>query len=47
MAYREVRDKYFQDGLSRMDITREDMRKMVANLRTLSGQYQGDDLPLR
>lgn len=38
-AYREVRDRCFLDGLSRMDMTGEEMRDMAANLRALSGQY--------
>lgn len=38
-AYREVRKRCFLDGLSRMDITGEDMRDIAANLRAFSGQY--------
>ncbi|GAA6208632.1 winged helix DNA-binding protein [Cognatishimia sp. WU-CL00825] len=38
-AYRDVRERCFLDGLSRLDMTGEEMREMAANLRTLSGQY--------
>ncbi|MFK7875903.1 MAG: winged helix DNA-binding protein [Paracoccaceae bacterium] len=38
-AYRDVRDRCFLDGLSRMDMTGEDMREIAASLRALSGQY--------
>ncbi|MFT6452219.1 MAG: putative MarR family transcription regulator, partial [Halocynthiibacter sp.] len=38
-AYREVRARCFLDGLSRLDITGEEMRDLAASLRTLSGQY--------
>lgn len=38
-AYREVRDRCFLDGLSRMDMTGEEMREIAASLRALSGQY--------
>lgn len=38
-AYREMRDRCFLDGLSRLDMTGDDMREIAANLRALSGQY--------
>ena len=38
-AYREMRDRCFLDGLSRLDITGEEMREIAASLRALSGQY--------
>ncbi|MEP3637076.1 MAG: winged helix DNA-binding protein [Paracoccaceae bacterium] len=38
-AYRDVRDRCFLDGLSRLDMTGEEMREIAANLRALSGQY--------
>lgn len=38
-AYRVVRDRYFLDGLSRLDMTGEEMREIAASLRALSGQY--------
>ncbi|MEP1766548.1 MAG: winged helix DNA-binding protein [Sulfitobacter sp.] len=37
--YREVRDRCFLDGLSRMDMTGDEMREIAASLRALSGQY--------
>lgn len=38
-AYREVRDRCFLDGLSRLDMTGDEMREIAASLRSLSGQY--------
>lgn len=38
-AYRKVRARCFLDGLSRLDMTGEEMREMAASLRALSGQY--------
>ncbi|WP_380057985.1 winged helix DNA-binding protein [Falsihalocynthiibacter sp. SS001] len=38
-AYREVRERCFLDGLSRLDMTGEEMRDIAASLRALSGQY--------
>ncbi len=38
-AYREMRDRCFLDGLSRLDLTGEEMREIAASLRALSGQY--------
>ena len=38
-AYREIRERCFLDGLSRIDITGDEFRDIAANLRTLSGQY--------
>ena len=38
-AYREVRKRCFLDGLSRLDMTGEQMRDIAASLRSLSGQY--------
>ncbi len=38
-GYREVRDRCFIDGLSRLDMTGEEMREIAASLRALSGQY--------
>jgi len=38
-AYRAVRSSCFLDGLSRMDISGDDMRDIAASLRALSGQY--------
>ncbi|WP_299592870.1 winged helix DNA-binding protein [uncultured Tateyamaria sp.] len=38
-AYRDVRDRCFVDGLSRMDMTGDEMREIAASLRALSGQY--------
>ena len=38
-AYRKIRDQCFLEGLSRTDMTGEDMREMAARLRSLSGQY--------
>lgn len=38
-AYRVVRDLCFVDGLSRLDMTGEEMREIAASLRALSGQY--------
>ncbi|WP_299369428.1 winged helix DNA-binding protein [uncultured Tateyamaria sp.] len=38
-AYREVRERCFLDGLSRLDMTGDEMREIAANLRSLSGQY--------
>lgn len=38
-SYREVRDHCFLEGLTRLDMTGEEMRKIAANLRSLSGQY--------
>lgn len=38
-AYREVRERCFLDGLSRLDMTGEEMREIAASLRALSGQY--------
>ena len=37
--YRIVRDRCFLDGLSRLDMTGDEMREIAASLRTLSGQY--------
>ncbi|MEM7472725.1 MAG: winged helix DNA-binding protein [Pseudomonadota bacterium] len=38
-TYREVRERCFLDGLSHLDMTGEEMRKMAASLRAFSGQY--------
>ena len=38
-AYRDVRGRCFLDGLSRLDMTGEEMREIAASLRALSGQY--------
>ncbi|QUJ76119.1 winged helix DNA-binding protein [Sulfitobacter albidus] len=38
-AYRDVRERCFTDGLSRLDMTGDEMREIAANLRALSGQY--------
>ncbi len=38
-AYRVVREQCFLDGLSRLDMTGDEMREIAANLRALSGQY--------
>lgn len=38
-GYREVRERCFLDGMSRMDLTGEDLRDIAASLRSLSGQY--------
>jgi len=38
-AYRVVRDRCFVDGLSRLDMTGEEMREIAASMRALSGQY--------
>jgi predicted MarR family transcription regulator len=38
-AYRDVRERCFLDGLSRLDMTGEEMRDIAASLRALSGQY--------
>ncbi|PJI86004.1 putative MarR family transcription regulator [Yoonia maricola] len=38
-AYRDLRDRCFLDGLSRLDMTGEEMREIAASLRALSGQY--------
>ncbi len=38
-AYREMRDRCFLDGLTRLDMTGEEMREIAASLRALSGQY--------
>jgi len=38
--YREVRENCLLDGLSSMNLSGEDMRKVAASLRTLSGQYE-------
>ncbi|CUH86025.1 MULTISPECIES: winged helix DNA-binding protein [Roseobacteraceae] len=38
-AYREVRERCFLDGLSRLDMTGEEMREIAASMRALSGQY--------
>ena len=37
--YRIVRERCFLDGLSRLDMTGDEMREIAASLRTLSGQY--------
>ncbi len=37
--YRDVRDRCFIEGLSRMDMTGDDMREIASSLRSLSGQY--------
>lgn len=37
--YRTVRDRCFIEGLSRMDMTGDDMREIASSLRSLSGQY--------
>ena len=37
--YREVRSRCFLDGLSKLDMTGEEMREIAASLRALSGQY--------
>ena len=38
-AYRDMRERCFLDGLSRLDMTGEEMRDIAASLRALSGQY--------
>ena len=38
-AYRDVRSRCFLDGLSKLDMTGEEMREIAASLRALSGQY--------
>ena len=38
-AYRIVRERCFLDGLNHLDMTGEDMRRIAASLRALSGQY--------
>ncbi len=38
-AYRTIRDRCFLDGLSRLDMTGEEMRDIAASLRAFSGQY--------
>jgi predicted MarR family transcription regulator len=38
-AYRKVRERCLLDGLSRMDISGEDLSNLGASLRALSGQY--------
>ncbi len=38
-AYRDMRDRCFLDGLSRLDMSGEEMRDIAASLRALSGQY--------
>jgi predicted MarR family transcription regulator len=38
-AYRKVRERCLLDGLSRMDISGEDLSILGASLRALSGQY--------
>jgi predicted MarR family transcription regulator len=38
-AYRKIRNLCFVDGLSRTDLTGEEMREIAARLRSLSGQY--------
>lgn len=38
-AYRDMRDRCFLDGLSRLDMTGDEMREIAASLRALSGQY--------
>ncbi len=38
-SYRNVRDRCFIDGLSRLDMTGDDMREIASSLRSLSGQY--------
>jgi predicted MarR family transcription regulator len=37
--YRKIRDQFLLDGLSRLGISGEEMRRMAANLRALSGHY--------
>lgn len=38
-VYRKVRERCLLDGLSRMDISGEDLSNLGASLRALSGQY--------
>lgn len=38
-VYRTIRERCFLDGLSRLDMTGEEMRDMAASLRAFSGQY--------
>ncbi len=38
-SYRNIRNQCFLDGLSRTDMTGDDMREIAARLRSLSGQY--------
>ncbi len=38
-VYRTIRDRCFLDGLSRLDMTGEEMRDIAASLRAFSGQY--------
>lgn len=38
-VYRTIRERCLLDGLSRLDMTGEEMRDMAASLRAFSGQY--------
>jgi predicted MarR family transcription regulator len=38
-TYRKIRQDCFLDGLPRMDMSGEDLRRIAANLRAISGQY--------
>lgn len=38
-AYRKIRQDCFLDGLPRTDIDGDDLRRLAASLRTISGQY--------
>lgn len=38
-AYRNIRNLCFVDGLSKTDLTGDQMREIAASLRSLSGQY--------
>jgi predicted MarR family transcription regulator len=38
-AYKTIRDRCFIDGLSRLDMTGEELRDIATSLRAMSGQY--------
>ncbi|APE44368.1 transcriptional regulator [Sulfitobacter alexandrii] len=38
-AYRAIRETCFLDGLNRINLGGDDLRKVAASLRTMSGQY--------
>ncbi|GHA51617.1 hypothetical protein GCM10008927_16310 [Amylibacter ulvae] len=38
--YREIRERCLLDGLSSLNMSGDEMRKIAADLRTLSGQYE-------
>ena len=39
LAYRKIRQDCFLDGLPRTDVTGDDLRRIAAQLRAVSGQY--------